>query len=158
MTALKKLAGNDLVLLAARLVVGGLLLYACVDKILHPADFATSIRNYRFLPDALVNLWAMTLPWVELLTGLALVAGFRPRGAGLVSTLLFLSFVIALSAALVRGLDISCGCFKAGEAGATIGPLYVVRDACLTLASALVLAFGGGRFAVGRVRDPGSRV
>ena len=53
--------------------------------------------------------------------------------------------------ALARGLDISCGCFEGGEAGSTITPLYVVRDSCLTLLSAAVAGFGGGRFALDRV-------
>jgi uncharacterized membrane protein YphA (DoxX/SURF4 family) len=150
LSALRRLLAHDAFLLAARLVIGALFLYACVDKIAHPDRFAVAIRNYHFLPDALVNFWAITLPWAEALVGLTLVLGVWTRGAGLVSALMYFSFVIALSAALARGLDISCGCFNQGGEGSKISALYVVRDSGLLLLSLVLAVFGGGRFGVER--------
>jgi len=54
-----------LALLAARLVMAGIFLYASIDKIAHPAAFAKDIYNYQILPDALINLTALLLPWLE---------------------------------------------------------------------------------------------
>ncbi len=63
-----------------------------------------------------VNVVALTLPWVELLTGLCLVLGIGTPGAGLVASALAGTYMIAMASALGRGLDIGCGCFgAAGE-------------------------------------------
>ena len=40
----------------ARLVLGLIFIYASVDKIYHPAEFAQVISNYQILPDALINI------------------------------------------------------------------------------------------------------
>ena len=55
---------------------------------------------------------AVVLPWVELLCGLLLLAGFWSQTALLSVTGLLVMFVIATGQAWVRGLDISCGCFN----------------------------------------------
>ena len=56
------------VVLFARLILGGVFIYASIDKILNPGDFAKIISNYHVLPFGLENLLAITLPWVELLS------------------------------------------------------------------------------------------
>jgi hypothetical protein len=76
-----------------------------------------------FIPMAATNLLAMTIPWVELIAGLALVAGVRPRAGALVYTALLAVFTIGVVAALARGLSFDCGCF--GKAGA--GPIGVKK-------------------------------
>jgi uncharacterized membrane protein YphA (DoxX/SURF4 family) len=147
---MKKLLTNEYVILALRLFIGGMFVFASITKILHPDKFAIAIDNYHFLPTSLVNLWALTLPWVELFVGLFLVAGIFTEGAALVSALMYVSFIIALSSALARGLDISCGCFEqAGqEKGGSISWLYLVRDSSL-LAGSLIIAYGyRGKLAV----------
>ncbi len=138
---MKKLLANPILVLALRLVVGGLFVYAAIDKIAHPHKFAIAIDNYHFLPEILVNLWAIGLPWLELFIGLLLIAGVFVQASALVSALLYLSFFIALSAALARGLDISCGCFEMDDAKARINSLYLVRDFSLFVGS-LWIVFG----------------
>jgi hypothetical protein len=66
--------------------------YASYDKILHPLAFAEIVYNYQILPDVLVNLVALFLPWIELLVGLSLIVGMWLPGALLISNLLCCSF------------------------------------------------------------------
>jgi len=123
--------------LAARIVLGLIFLLYGVDKILHPEDFARAIANYRLLPDALVNLVAVILPWVECVCGMLLLAGQWVRSAALLSALLLCVFLAAVSITLFRGLDINCGCFNA-HGGRKIG-LKLLGEDLLLLGAAGVL-------------------
>ena len=51
---------------------------------------------------------------VELAAGLALALGVAARGAALVLSGLLGVFIGALSQALLRGIDLRCGCFGGG--------------------------------------------
>ena len=46
----------------ARLILGGVFIYASLDKIAHPAEFAKAIGNYHVVPFGLENLMALALP------------------------------------------------------------------------------------------------
>jgi len=81
---------------AARLIMAGIFIYASIDKIAHPAAFAKDVYNYQILPDALVNLTALVLPWLELLLGLCLLAGVWMPGVVLWANGLLLVFLAAL--------------------------------------------------------------
>ena len=124
--------------LAARIVVGLVFLLYGLDKIAHPDDFARAIANYRLLPEALVNLVAVTLPWVECVCGLLLLAGQWVRSAALVSAFLLGVFVVAVSITLARGLDIACGCLDA-DAGRKVGFKLLVEDLLLLGAAAVLV-------------------
>ena len=86
-----------LFVLACRLSVGGVYLYAAIDKLLHPAAFAQAIHNYRLVPTVLLHPWAHFLPVLEIVVGLALVLGLWRRGAALVAALLTLVFMVAIT-------------------------------------------------------------
>jgi putative oxidoreductase len=128
--------------LLARLVLGGLFVYASIDKILHPDQFAEIIYNYKILPDMAVNLMAIGLPWVEAIAGLFLIFGIWTReSAGIIGGLL-LVFIIAIAFNLARGLDFDCGCFTTA-AGSTKSSAYLllVRDLVLLIPAAQLIWF-----------------
>lgn len=114
----------------ARLVLGGVFLYAGVGKILHPADFAATIHNYQVLPDGVINLTALILPWLELFIGACLILGIWLPGSILLANLLLLTFVGALAYNAARNLDVACGCFETSRSLADRGHMlwYLVRD------------------------------
>lgn len=120
---------------AARIILGLIFLFACYDKLLHPQAFAEVIYNYQVLPDSLVNITAILLPWVELVLGLSLIVNVSVPGATVLGNLLLLAFFITLLFNLSRGLDVSCGCFSTtpGEKGA--GYFTVLRDMSFLLVS-----------------------
>ena len=119
-----------------KLLLGGLLLYAGAMKLLDPAGFAEEIANYRFLPE-IAPMLAVVLPPVELALGATLiVAGLRNPwlpAAALGSALLMVVFTIAVTQAVLRGIDTSCGCF--GTSSGPITWLTVIRVIGLGAAS-----------------------
>ena len=123
-----------------RLFLGGIFIYASLDKIFKPGLFAEAVYNYQILPDILVNLTALVLPWLELVLGLMLVAGIWLPGAVLLSTLLLLSFSGSLIFNMARGINISCGCFSTEPSTDPITWWTVMRDASF-LVPAIYLLF-----------------
>jgi uncharacterized membrane protein YphA (DoxX/SURF4 family) len=114
----------------AQILAGLIFLAAALPKIADLSGFAGSVHNFHFepiVPMAATNVLAMTIPWIELLAGLALVSGVRPRAGAYVYTALLAVFTIGVISALARGLSFECGCF--GKAGsATIGAKKLVEN------------------------------
>lgn len=121
-------------ILVVRLGLGCLFLWSSLPKIRQPYDFLSSVYNYELVGPKLGVLVAMTLPWAELLVGICLVGGIFVSGALLVSIGMAAMFAFVLASALYRGLDISCGCFSASDAG-VIGYSTLIRDCVILLAS-----------------------
>lgn len=107
----KSLTGRILEVLA-RVGIGGMFIFASLDKIANPKAFAILIAQYQFLPHNLINLWALVLPQIEFWFGLALIATPFVKECTWVILGLFASFIIALVWALAKGLSIVCGCFS----------------------------------------------
>ena len=112
----------------ARIILGIVFIYASYDKILHPAAFAKVIYNYQILPDELVNLSAIFLPWLELIIGTLLIIGVWLPGSVFIGNILLIIFFCALMYNRARGLDISCGCFSTSTDAASQSNIYLLRD------------------------------
>ena len=122
----------------ARLVVGGVWLVAGLLKVSDGAASVRAVRAYDLLPEAVVPTVGHALPAVEIVVGLALVAGALTRAVAVVSALLFVAFIIGIATAWARGLQIECGCFGGGgfDADATGKyPWEIARDLGLLLLS-----------------------
>ncbi|MCP4144782.1 MAG: DoxX family membrane protein [bacterium] len=129
----------DYIELLLRLMIGGTFIYASISKIFHPDAFALSIFHYRLVPAALLHPFAIYLPYLEFFAGAALIAGKYIKGASLLVSLMVLMFIGAISSALFRDIDISCGCFGT-EGGHAIGLQLLFRDFIL-LAGSIALLF-----------------
>jgi uncharacterized membrane protein YphA (DoxX/SURF4 family) len=84
---------------------------ASLPKIVDPPSFAHMIYNYRILPGSLINLAALVMPWVELMSGIALILGVWKRSASSIIAAMLVVFIVAISINLARGNAIDCGCF-----------------------------------------------
>ena len=93
------------------LIVGGIFIYAGTIKALDPVRFGLDIDNYKSLPWFISVRLAFYLPWLEIFCGLALIFRFLYRGGLSILTALIAVFIGATTAARLRGLDITCGCF-----------------------------------------------
>jgi putative oxidoreductase len=121
-----------------RIALGGIFIYAALLKIADPVAFAGSVAAYRILPYFASYLAAATLPFLELICGLLLVSGYRVKGGAVIIAALNLLFMAALASAIVRGLDIDCGCFKQG--GAKTSPwIALARDALFLVMAGYVI-------------------
>jgi uncharacterized membrane protein YphA (DoxX/SURF4 family) len=134
---------------AARLVIGGLFVYASVHKIVDPVEFAAMIRNYMIIPPAWSNFLALTLPWIEIGAGSFLILGIQTRPAALLTTGMLGVFLSALIYAYAIGLDIDCGCFSsAASSTGRVGLYHLVRDTSLFLISLFIVLTDRGDFSI----------
>lgn len=129
---------NKLVLVC-RVFLGILFIYASLDKIIHLQDFAKQIGNYKVLPFGLENLLAIILPWTEFIVGFALLLGVMIDGATVLSIIMMLVFILVVSQAMLRGIDITCGCFKVSADSEKLGLNTIIRDIVFLLMSYIVL-------------------
>ena len=136
------------VALALRIALGAVFVYAAWTKLREPWElFAMSIDAYKVLPYWAVLVVARTLPWAEMLIGLALMAGRWLRVSAGVASLLLLVFFGLMVRAYAKGMQIDCGCFGGGD---TISVRTLVRDGTLLAGSLLLtwMSFPGRRKAV----------
>jgi len=129
------------------IALGAVFIYASIDKIEQPREFARIVYHYRLIgPSAALgfvpaNTLAVTLPWVEALTGLLLIVGVWRREAALTAAFLLVTFLVAVGWALAHGIDVeNCGCFSVSGEGRAAGTKLILQDLGL-LAVALLLAF-----------------
>ncbi len=121
--------------IVARFILGGIFILAAIPKILDPASFAGVIYSYQLLPDMLINIVAVVLPWIEVVVGGFIIIGIWLPGTVLLYNLLLLTFICALIINTARGLDINCGCFST-EADGVININTILRDVgflCLSM-------------------------
>jgi putative oxidoreductase len=129
MKKLRSWPGHPYVALPARVYLAAVFLTACWHKLLNPGSFALDIATYQILPLELINVMAIILPWIELVAATMLLSGIRSRAAALLISGMMLMFTVAISIALYRGQDMSCGCFASqGAAEDPISWRTVARD------------------------------
>ena len=113
---------------------GGTFIYAGVVKASDPGLFLIDIRSYDMpiMHDPHAAWLAISLPWLEIFAGLAVVAGvFRASGL-LILNVLLMVFFFAIGSAWHRGINIKCGCF--GQTGPDVIANYTwlfTRDGIL---------------------------
>lgn len=96
---LRRLDDTGVPLLITRLVLGGLFVYMGWNKTMEPVDFMKMIHEYYLVPDSayiVLNLIAVTLPWIEMLCGVLLIAGVMIRGSALILLLMLTVFTVAV--------------------------------------------------------------
>ncbi len=113
--------------LIVRLWIGGLFTWSGVTKLNHFEAFEKAALNYHILPETLTKIYALMLPWVEILAGGYLMLGLFTHFAALLVILMMASFIIAIGAALFRGDDLDCGCFVGGKTE-PVTPKKLVED------------------------------
>ena len=121
---------------AVSLAMAGIFIYAAIDKIHDPLQFADSVAAFGILPAVFISLLALALPPFEIACGLLMLAPRTRRIGALAIILLSAIFFTALASALLRGLTLDCGCFGAGAPSRPRMWLELVLDMAL-FASAL---------------------
>ncbi len=127
--------------------LGAVFIYASIDKIEQPREFARIVYHYRLIgPSAALgfvpaNALGVILPWVEALTGLLLIVGAWRREAALTAALLLVTFLAAVGWALAHGIDVeNCGCFSVTGEGRSAGLKLILQDlGLLAIATCLAL-------------------
>jgi putative oxidoreductase len=140
-----KLSKLRAVLLACRLILGGVFLYAGAIKAISSAEFALALLPFTFVPETWLGFIAQALPLVEIAAGLLVVLPWTARwGAGLV-LVLCLAFMTALGWALANDIIVACSCFGNDEEPSRGAMIFaLVRDVVLAgMAGAVLIAHPG---------------
>jgi uncharacterized membrane protein YphA (DoxX/SURF4 family) len=128
--------------LVARLVVGGVWIWAGVLKLPHPESSVTAVRAYQLLSPSVGDAVGRVLPMLEIVVGACLVLGLLTRFAGLLSALMLVAFIVGIASVWSRGIAINCGCFGDGGVDPDAFSKYpweIARDVGLVLLSLLVV-------------------
>jgi len=145
--------------LAARLVLGGVLIAAGYLKAKNPTVSTASVRVYKLLPVGLANIFGYAFPWIEIGLALLLIVGIWVRQTSLLSGALMVLFIFAVGQAWARKLAINCGCF--GNGGVTVdGKVHpgiylteIVRDIGLTVVAGYLYRFPHGKFGLDKASN-----
>ncbi|MCD6162087.1 MAG: DoxX family membrane protein [candidate division Zixibacteria bacterium] len=130
---------SDWLLLIIRLIIGGFFIYASIDKILNPNEFAKIIHNYRLLPPDFINLLAIILPWIEITAGVCLIIGFKYKGANFIILIMLFVFIFALAVNMFRGVNISCGCFSTSSTAKSNLLMRIIEDGLMVLGCFIII-------------------
>jgi putative oxidoreductase len=107
-------ARRDYAVLGVSLALGAIFIYAGIDKIHDPLQFADSIAAFAILPAGFISLLALSLPPFEVACGFLLLWSPMRRVGTLAVAIISAVFFTALLSALFRGLTLDCGCFGIG--------------------------------------------
>lgn len=151
---------NPYLLLAFRLLLAAVFVYAAVHKIGRPTAFADEIHNYGVVDyGPPLYIMAVVLPWLELICGISLVTGLFVRGSALILLGLNAMFLVVIARKTVGFMQggtpfmkiyFDCGC----GFGATFAWKKLLEDAVYFLCAAALLtaplhrftlSFKGGR-------------
>ncbi len=134
----------SIIVLFARILIGGILIYASISKIIDPVVFARAIGNYHLIPFGLENSMAIVLPWVELIVGICLILGIFIDGAAFLVIAMMIVFIIAITYAILSGYNIECGCgLKPGE---LVGIRKIIEDLTYLILAWMILKRPNHRF------------
>lgn len=124
----------------ARTILGGTFIYAGIDKIAFPHDFARVVMNYDILPPQFAIYLSFLLPWIELFLGLFLLIGLYIRESALLLSSFLLIFMGAMIIKAINGGINNCGCFSLSSTKHPDIVLLIIRDVLL-LVCGLFLIF-----------------
>jgi putative oxidoreductase len=152
---IRRLDRTGVPLLVARLLLGCLFIYMGALKVAHPIEFLKQVRLYHMMPEDppyFLTVTAITLPWVEIVTGIALILGIGLRGSALlmVGMLAVFTPAILLRALAIRAetgipffdIKFDCGC----GAGVVITWRKLLENTGLIVLALLVLVSQSRRF------------
>jgi uncharacterized membrane protein YphA (DoxX/SURF4 family) len=137
--------------LAARLLLGGVMLVAGALKVTDPEAATQAVRAYELLPQGFDGVVGLLLPFLEIGIGLLLIVGYGVRAAAVAAGVFMVLFIAAVSSAWARGLAIDCGCFGGGGQVAPGDTKYlqeILRDVGLLVVAGWLFLNPLSRFAL----------
>lgn len=142
---MKNIFSNEYFLLISRIILASVFIYAGAEKISDPNSFSQAIYNYRIFPNEIINIFAIILPWIELISGILLLFGISVKeNSAIIGGLLFV-FIILIGISMLRGLDINCGCFGKGT---PVGWRKIAENTLMLILALALIAFDSKKFSL----------
>jgi len=138
--------------LVIRLILGGLFLAAGLSKVGAPLKTLATVYSYQIVvPDWIASTIAYSLPWMEILLGLAMLAGlWLPVTTGWIAAMLAM-FALFTMQAWWRALPIDCGCIDLSTLHPALAALSTPGGA--TLRNIVLLALCAALFALAKAKN-----
>lgn len=127
---------NKYSILLYRVILSIVFILAGIEKIVSPELFAENISNYRLFPNFTINLIAITVPWIEIVVGLLLLFGVTIKDNIKIINSMMVFFIIIILIAVLRGLDIDCGCY--GSNSQKVGMIKIFENVILLLFGVII--------------------
>jgi len=122
-----------------RLILAFLFILSALQKFKSLETFALSIDAYQIFPSFLVNLITIIIPWLELFIGTGLLFKYKLQSNLIFYLFMMISFTILVFIAMIKGLDIDCGCF--GESSTKVGVQKVAENMIIVLGNLILIRF-----------------
>lgn len=132
---------HQIVFCIATLLIAGILLFSAIEHLSNPYAFLLSVLRYSVVSGTLAEWTAMVLPAFQFSLAIVMLSFSLPRLSSTLAACLLLFFTLLQMSALIRELDISCGCFGSFSESIswwTVGRNLALLSVCLLLC---VLAF-----------------
>jgi protein-disulfide isomerase/uncharacterized membrane protein YphA (DoxX/SURF4 family) len=147
-------AAASRVTLAARLVLGSVLIATGLAKLGDPIRAAEAVQAFQVLPANLATMVGYGQSALAITLGILLVAGLATRLVAVLQGLLLIAYIGGILSVWARGMSIDCGCFGGGgpiALGHTQYSLAILCDVGLLALTVIVAARAPGRLAVDRL-------
>lgn len=144
----KNIFSNHTLLFVLRLVIGTLFVIASIGKITDPDHFKIIVSEYGMLPNNLVPVFAVILPWIELVVGLMFMLNQYSKSTALIIISMLMVFIVAVVINMSRGVSSDCGCFDLLGFSEKTGSVVIIRDLLMIIMTVPVLLFDSNRFMI----------
>ncbi|HET55350.1 MAG TPA: DoxX family membrane protein [Ignavibacteria bacterium] len=131
---------NTYVLWVAKVFIGLIFVLSGIEKIADPSGFSDAIANYKLMPNFIINFFAISIPWIELVCGILLIFNQNIKENAFIYISLMSIFTIMVLIAVLRGLDIDCGCFGTQNVQA-VGITKIIENLALIFLAVYVFIY-----------------
>lgn len=121
-----------------RLALAFIFIISSIEKMKNPYAFALSVDAYQIFPNWIINLSVLLIPWFELFIAFGLIFRYKLKANLILYILLMLLFTLLVVVAIIKGLDIECGCY--GESSSKVG-LTKLLENILIMIGCFILYF-----------------
>ena len=130
---------QQIVIIVLQIGLGVLVSFLAIGKIEDPQQFYTAILQYGIVSKELASILAVTIPWIELLTGVFLIIDVWTPYALFTLIISLCIFTGAQLVVIERGLSVECGCGLLPGMASKVSWLTVLRN--LVLLSMCIMVF-----------------
>jgi len=130
-----------------RMTLGAVFSFSAWTKIMAPQALADAIVGFDIIPESIALKMAIMLIWLELICGTFMLFGLWARATVIVITGMLTLFQVGLISVVVRGIEVSCGCF--GQfSEMQVGWGTIIRNFVQLVFCALLLYYGSWKYSL----------
>ncbi|MEO0254430.1 MAG: MauE/DoxX family redox-associated membrane protein [candidate division WOR-3 bacterium] len=130
---LNRFFNKKTILFLIEVILGVLFIYSGYTKLINIFEFSLTVAKYGILPLKIINLFSLTLPFIEIFSGFFLISGFLREGAYFSLIFLIFIFTLAIIYVIIKGKVFECGCFEIFGGEPKTGFISLLRNLIILL-------------------------